>query len=476
MGGTIAGYFSSPDEYLPTVHEYSNAHEMFVFNSDNVALDEAFAYSVLAHEFQHMIHWYIDRNEDTWMNEGFGDLAAFVNGYSVGGHDHTYVSNPDIQLTDWPSGSGSTIAHYGASFLFLNYFLGRFGEEATQALVADEANGMTSIDEVLAELDMTDPLTGEIVGADDVFADWAVASYLQDDEIADGRFTYPNYPSAPSPSETESIDTCSLSPIQRDVRQYGVDYIRIRCDQDFTLRFEAPVQVAALPADPYSGAYAFYSNRGDESDMTLTRAFDFTDHQGPLTLSYWTWYDLEEDYDYLYLEASEDGENWQILITPSGTPDDPSGNSYGWAYNGFSGDGPAWIQEEVDISQFAGKEVQLRFEYVTDAAVNGEGLLIDDVAVPQVNYFADFEGDNGGWEANGFVRIQNILPQSFQLSLIRIGSTTTVERIALPATNRADIAIENANGDKEIILVVSGTTRHTTQPALYQLGLLPPTP
>src|SRR5690606_3730467 len=76
LGFSLAGYFSSADEYHPLAHEYSNAHEMFLLSADNVSLDEEFAYSVLAHEFQHMIHWYQDRNEETWMNEGFAELAA----------------------------------------------------------------------------------------------------------------------------------------------------------------------------------------------------------------------------------------------------------------------------------------------------------------------------------------------------------------------------------------------------------------
>ena len=50
--------------------------------------------------------------------------------------------------------------------------------------------------------------------------------------------------------------------------------------------------------------------------MTLTREFDFSAVSGPIALNFQTWYDLEEDYDYLYLEVSEDGEHWQILTTP----------------------------------------------------------------------------------------------------------------------------------------------------------------
>lgn len=469
VGSGIAGYFSSNDSYNPMIQEYSNGHEMFVFSADNTELDEEFTYGVLAHEFQHMIHWYRDRNETTWLNEGFSDLAMFLNGYDIGGHDFLYILNPDLQLNDWPNDSDETSPHYGASFLFANYFLGRFGEDVTKALVAHPDNGMSSIDALLEEMQITDPLSGETIRADDVFADWVVASYLQDSTLADGRYSYSLYPDAPQPSETEYIGSCDDSVFTRDVHQYGVDYIQLACNEETTLRFEGSTLVRVLPEDPYSGTYAFWSNRGDESDMTLTQNFDFTQHSGPLTLSYWTWYDIEEDFDYVYVLASEDGEQWDMLFTPSGTASDPTGANYGWGYNGLSGDGPAWIEESVDISQYAGKQVQLRFEYITDAAVNGEGLMLDDVAIPEIGYFSDFEQDTGGWEADGFVRIQNTIPQYYRISLITLGDTPQVLPVSLSDDNTATITI----GPEEAILVVSGTSRFTRQPATYRFGFTP---
>jgi hypothetical protein len=474
LGRNVAGYFSTADQYLPEVRKYSNGHEMFILSADRVNLGEEFAYSVLAHEFQHMIHWYLDRNEETWMNEGFSNLAAFLNGYYVGGHDIIYVRDPDMQLTDWPTDPRRRTAHYGAAFMFMTYFLDRFGAPATQAVVAHPDNGMVSLDKVLTGLGVTDPLTGQIIQADNVFADWVIATFLQDPSVGDGRYNYHNYPSAPKTSPTEQIRRCPVDNQQRDVSQYGVDYIRITCPENFTLRFEGATSVGVLPEEPYSGDYAFYSNQGDESHMTLTRTFDFSDHNGPLTLSYWTWYDLEQDYDYLYLTASLDGETWQILDIPSGTTDDPSGNSYGMAYNGLSGSSPEWILEQVDLSQYAGKSVQIRFEYVTDAAVTGEGFLVDDISIPEIGYFTDFENDDGGWQAGGFVRIRNILPQFFRLSLIRIGDNgATVTTILLPAENLTEIPIRIGNDDREVILVVSGLTRFTRQKALYQFSIQP---
>lgn len=473
LGGTVAGYFSPGDEFPAGAKKYSNSHEMFLLSAERMALGDEYTSGVLAHEFQHMIHWYRDLNEETWMNEGFAEVAVLLNGYSIGGADLVYTDNPDLQITDWPADQENTFAHYGAAFLFLTYFLDRFGDHATQSLVGHPENGLKSIDILLSELNVTDPMTGKSISADDVFADWVVASYLQDETIADGRFTYHNYPEAPLPSESENIDSCPKKMLPRDVNQYGVDYISITCLGEFELTFEGASQVPLLPADPHSGSYAFYSNRGDESDMTLTRSFDFSGYSGPITLSYWTWFDIEEDYDYLYLTASIDGENWEILQTPSGTLENPSGNSYGWAYTGSSGGGPKWIRESVDLSQYAGEQVDIRFEYITDAAANEEGFLIDDISIDEINYYEDFERGDGDWKPNGFVRIQNILPQTFQISVISLGDQNTVERIEVSPENKVKIPLKIGDGIERVVLVVSGTTRHTRQKASYNLQIMP---
>lgn len=473
LGGSIAGYFSSADEYLPEVRPKANGHEMFLLNADALELNDSYTYGVLAHEFQHMIHWHLDRNEETWLNEGFSDLAMLLNQFSVGGADYAYAKNTDIQLNDWPSTEENRSAHYGASFLFTTYFLDRFGEQATQSLVASPENGLVSIDHILNLIGAHDPLHGGAITADDVFADWVIANLLLDKRVGDGRYTYRLYPSAPKVSLTETITTCPLDTLYRDVSQYGVDYLRIRCNGNYLLRFDTLDVIPVLPTDPYSGTYYFYSNRGDESDMTLTRLFDFTETTPPLTFSYWTWYDIEKDYDYVYLLASPDGERWQFLRTPSGSADNPVGNNYGWGYSGQSGDGPRWIKEQIDLSPYSGQQVYLRFEYVTDAAVNGEGFLLDDVSIPEIGYFTDFEEDDGGWQADGFVRIQNLLPQTFRLALIWSGNPPQVENLSFTPGVPLEIPLTFDREHPEVILVVSATARYTRQKALYQITLLP---
>ncbi len=458
IGSNTAGYFSSADAQHPLVNEYANGHEMFVFNADNSPLSDTYTYGVLAHEFQHMIHFGRDRNETSWLNEGFSELAVLLNKYSTGFKDSSYLSQPDLQLTDWGPDVGQNAPYYGASFLFTTYFLERFGEQATQALVRETDNSMDSVDNVLQAINATDPRSGQPIRADDLFMDWAVANYLQDKSVDDGRYAYQLYQPSRAAAEAKAFSSCPAE-YSDTVNQYGVDYIRFSCEGKFTLRFEGSTATTLLPVDAYSGKYAFWSNKGDESDMTLTREFDFTNVTGSLTLNYRAWYNIEEGWDYAYLQASTDGgQTWQILLTPSGTSEDPAGNAYGWGYTGLS-DG--WIEESVDLSQFARQKVLLRFEYITDAAVNGEGLMVDDISIPEIDYFADFEEGADNWQAEGFVRVENLLPQTFRLTLIRKGGQTTVETITVTPDQTAEISLDLGSDTQEVILVVSGTTRFT---------------
>ena len=466
LGSNVGGMFVSSNEYNPLVEEHSNAHEMYVLSS-NADLSNPYTYATLAHEFVHMIQHPTDNNESAWMTEGFAEIGAFVNGYDINGVDWLYLQEPDLQLNSWVDNSSPDFgSHYGQSFLYLTYFLDRFGEDATKALTSNPEDDLTSVDDTLAQLNITDPQTGTLITADDVFMDWAATMYLQDGSVGDGRYIYHNYPEAPRYEPAESISSCPQT-IQSGVYQYGIDYLTIDCPGDHTLQFSGSTLADLLAVDAHSGKFAFWSNKGNESDMMLTREFDFTNTNSPIKFSYWTWYDIEKDWDYVHLAASTDGQTWELLTTPAGTDYDPSDASYGWSYTGQSN---GWIQEQVDLSKFAGQKVQLRFEYITDALLNGDGFFLDDVSIEAINYQSDFEADDGGWQASGFARIENVLPQTYGLSLIIKGETTTVIRIPLNADQTASIPFSLKQGE-QAALIVTGTTRFTTHPAAYEVEI-----
>ena len=113
--------------------------------------------------------------------------------------------------------------------------------------------------------------------------------------------------------------------------------------------------------------------------------------------------------------------------------------------------------------------MQLRFEYVTDAALNGEGLLLDDLTIDAIGYSEDFEAGEGDWEAHGFARMENVLPQTFRLALVKMTNDgTTVEYPAVGADQTATIPL-SLEGGESAVLLVTGTQRFTRLPASYTI-------
>ena len=133
----------------------------------------------------------------------------------------------------------------------------------------------------------------------------------------------------------------------------------------------------------------------------------------------------------------------------------------------------AGSRNQVDLSQFAGKQVSVQFEYITDPAVNGDGFLLDDVIVPAIHYSTDFETVDNSWVADGFARIENAIPQTFRLALVtHAAGGTTVQIIHVAADQSAEIPLSiSQNGVQDVTLVVTGTTRFTRELAPYQYSI-----
>ena len=465
LGSSAGGYYASTDEYSKLAHQYSNEKEMFYINADTVNINDPNIGSILAHELQHMVHWANDANEETWVNEGASVLAEMLNGFTPQVVDKAFASNPDLQLNAWSTSGGSadSIPHYGASFLFLNYFLDRFGDQASRALIAHTDSGFVAMNKVFSEMNILDTNTGKPMAAKSFFADWLIANYIGDTSWSDGRYGYQNYPDAPLAISNKTMGCNSLSG-KLTVHQYGADYIETVCSMPTKVSFIGSNQIGVANVHPHSGKFMFWSNRHDSSDTKLTKVVDLT-AVTTATLKYWAWWSLEDNYDYLYLLVStDDGETWQIIETPQGTDYNPSGNNLGWGYNDNSGRGeqPQWIQESVNLSQFAGQSILIRFEYITDAAINNPGFMLDDISIKEIGYEEDFEDGEGGWQSNGWIRFDNILPQSWAIQLVNKQSQEVTK-----------VEVKDGKAEFEIdvgaTIVVAATTPYTTELASYYI-------
>jgi immune inhibitor A len=479
IGRYTQAYCDSASEFSRLAHPYSNEKEIIVLNADAGPLNDAYWRPTLAHEFQHMIHWYQNRNAETWLNEGASMLAESLNGFDAGSK-MTFLNGPDLQLNSWADLSSSieeASGHYDAAYLFMKYFLDRFGSKASQTLAANRADGIIAVDSTLATLGLTDPNTGKILTAEDVFADWVVANFLNDSRLAQGQYGYQGY-AEKVPGPTDTISDCPTGLISANVHQFGTRYIELACHGKMTINFTGSPHVSLVPTQPHSGRYAMWSSREDESDTILTREFDLSRVKSA-SLNYWAWWKIETDFDYAYVEVSVDGgKTWKIIPTPSGTAANPVGSNLGWGYTGCSGGGktgeacsPLWINEQVDLSAYAGQKIQVRFEYITDAALSYASLMLDDISVPEINYACNFEEDNCGWEGQGFARVDNVLPQTFVVQLIhQSGGQTSIVRLPLDANPQGSLSL-NLKGRDTAILVVSGTAPFTTEEASFKLEI-----
>jgi len=455
LGERVMGYTSSADEFPRAIYPFSNEAEMITIHAET-AVGSPTYHALLARQFQRLIQWLQDRNESRWVKEGLAELAVGLNGLNAGTQERAYLEHPDTSLTTW--GDEEAAAHRGAAYLFATYFHERFGSEGTQALVAQPLDGTAGFDAALAGLSAN--LTCE-----DLFAEWLVANYL-DGEPEYGYATLDLNRPAPAAIYQNHPVTVDTS-----VQQFGADYIVLRGEDDLRVRFTGATVTPLLDVLPHSGRAFWWSNRADESLTTLTQAFDLSGVEHA-TLTYWTWYDIEPGYDYATVEISTDGGGqWHALFTPSGTGDDPHGSSPGWGYTGQSGDPLGWMREEVDLSPYAGGEVLVRFAYLTDEAVTGAGFVLDDIAIPEIDYGDDVEVGDGGWEAAGFVRSDNFVPQHYLALLIGFGEDRiTVERLPVEEDQTAEWTVPlESEGWHEAVLVLSGLAPLTGQPALYQL-------
>ncbi|MDP8925083.1 MAG: immune inhibitor A [Chloroflexota bacterium] len=471
--GTVPGvgaYFSNWDEYPRTVFPYSNEREMIHLNVGGARPGTDSFDGTLAHEFQHMVHWQQNPAGETWLDEGSAELASFlaVPGRSPGASQ--FARDPDLQLTAWDQ-ERSTSAHYQASFLFARYFERRFGADALRELIATGERPPESIDRYLAR-------TGLGQTFDELFGDWVIANLLDAPDVADGRFAYADI-------EHHAAIGARLAtggpPVDADVRQYGADYVELTgTGGDAELVFASDAIVRLVGADPTSGRALWWSNRGDGLDSTMTRRFDLGGVAGA-TLRFNAWYDTERDYDYLYVMASTDeGRTWQVLRGALANDANPVGNALGPGYSGRSGSQasrgePGWVAETVDLSPFAGAEVLIRFEYVTDQATNYRGALVDDIQVPEIGYADDAEADSG-WAYDGFLRSDNWVPQRWGLRLVeyRRGGEIVVRSLAVGEDGRLTEPLPSLGGDLErAVLAISGLAPRTLEPARYQVALRP---
>ncbi|MBD3257056.1 hypothetical protein GF377_01390 [candidate division GN15 bacterium] len=125
-----------------------------------------------------------------------------------------------------------------------------------------------------------------------------------------------------------------------------------------------------------SAPTSYYSDSGNGLLNRLSTESPYEVQSGD-TLRFWTYYDIESNWDYGYVEVSTDGQAWESIAGSITTDYDPHGANLG---NGVTGSSGGWVEAVFDLSAYEGEQIFVRFTYDTDGSVVEEGWYIDDIS------------------------------------------------------------------------------------------------
>ena len=459
-GSYVAGYFSGSED----AENIKNMIHIDTYDwADRMGAGVARPYlyeGVFAHEYQHLLHADIDPDEEAWVDEGMADFAAFLCGYMK---DNSHVAeyliyHPWTALTFW----GGGLESYGASYLFQLYLWENYGGNAfTKALLHDQANGIQGVQDQLNTF-------GRGISFSKVFDNWTLANYF--DRSGPSLYGYKNIDLGPdtygwtipralaywedAPMSLPFSDTSSnywgTAPQPYTAQYYLFDaYPSIKAFLDGD-------DVAGTPA--HTGTYEMASGQGAWAWRSFYKTYSLPS-PSTITLSFWTWFDNEENYDYGYVEVYDQTHNeWYTapvvddgsnLLTISDSdsegqvnPNVPAGrnpkdykkvgrwNAFTGSSSAIPGNVNGWVHGNVDLSAFAGDTVTVYFRTWQDGSFTLQMMYVDDVTMNETGYSSSstgFETDMGGWSTPAagdtapWTRGTGLVPNNWQGTLVSMG-------------------------------------------------------
>ena len=183
------GYFNAGDCYTKEKYPTSNQREMLYLdvNPSDPSSDKFL--SVVAHEFQHMIHWNHDPKEFTWVNESMSQLASYLCGYGHPSQVDAFLRSPDNNMCAWSD--DDMVANYGQVYMWAQYISTRIAStderrrSFIRKMVGQTSHGMSGLNAAIEKQGIKN-------NAKTLFKNFCVANYLNDNSIANGAYGYDN--------------------------------------------------------------------------------------------------------------------------------------------------------------------------------------------------------------------------------------------------------------------------------------------
>jgi len=207
----------------------------------------------------------------------------------------------------------------------------------------------------------------------------------------------------------------------------------------------------SAPASITDSPYGNYQDN-ENNIITLNNTIDLSEVNIAF-VQFWAKWEIESGYDYVQFMVKDINQgNWVSLkgkYTRTGTQYQQEGEPL---YDGFTTD---WIFEEIDISQFAGKQIDIRYRLISDGAVTEQGFYFDDFSIQVVSNTTDIIDNE---LVNNQVYISDVFPnpannqlnikyqlnnqQNVTLKVIDIMGNVVVSQPVYGTSNTAKINIE----------------------------------
>jgi hypothetical protein len=420
----IAGFFSSQfnelvDRNVMTIDAFDWAHRTTANPPDEPTGDLCTSRparpnlyeGTFAHEWQHLLHYYTDPFETTWVNEGLSDFAQTLTGYvdakatvfDRGADSHIFCfqgfgtvqtpfnpnprdcGGPENSLNLWgeDNNPNAVLADYGNAYSFMLFLYDRYGTDILSRLHNDgEQQGLASLDTQLKAEGAGDmyevihdyqsmTLLDKIVGES--------KSTVQG--ISKSRVTTPSLRSTVNLASPDANDDPGAAPNGADyVALQGAGGQVLRGRELRSLSFTGAQELPPIPLawtvvsdDPDRPSNPVLWS-GNESNTDASAVTQVSVPAADPTLRFLAKYGAESGFDYGYVQVSTDGGATYTTIPGDHTVDAPLGPGLNGTTTGFEA-------RSYDLSAYAGQTILVAIRYVSDGGVNEGGLLVDDVTV-----------------------------------------------------------------------------------------------
>lgn len=408
----VAGFF------WQTIENYIDRNIITIdTNKWETRLESTF-FPTTIHELQHLIHADNDGAEESWINEGMSTFSEFLGGY---GHDagsiNFFLDHPENSLVYWDDHYSAatgpeTIADYGQVYLFTLYMNDKFGSEFIHDLAVNKNQGINSINDVLDahgyRIDFTDLYQNFITAL--VLDNSKTGNKLYDIDSIDLRGLEVDDGGT---KRGMTVDFESALVYEKEgVPAWGGDFKSLDFqDKIRTIYFDGvdflPVPWV-LTDDPLNpGNTVLWGNEGDEADNALIFEADLTGITSA-HLEFDNYIQIEEQWDFGVVQISTDGGMTWTSLSNENTRSDLVAEGYPKILQnlpGFTGYYDSWQRENFDLSAYAGQKVLVSFRYLTDWGYNDPGWYIDNIAIPEIDFYNDCSS------TGDFMSINEILGQ-----------------------------------------------------------------